>query len=377
MKIAMIAGSKIPSRTANSIQTLKMTQGMMSLGHTLRVYVPGRTAKVSWDRIAQHYGLQNKIDIRWLPSKPWLRRYDFGVQALHQALEWGADLIYTRLPQAAAYASWRGVQTIYEIHDMPGGRFGPLLFRAYLRGGNASKLVIITNALANDLKIKYNIPDQPGFTVIAPDGVDLERYEDLPTPRKARQSLGLPQRFTVGYTGHLYLGRGIGLILKLALRLPDIGFLVVGGEPEDVSRLKTQANDSGLSNVTVLGFMSNQELPHYQAACDVLLMPYQNHVAASSGGDISRYLSPMKMFEYLACGRAILASDLPVLQEVLIHEENALILRADDAAAWEKALRQLSADPDFRARLGTGARNSAQKFSWVARAEHILSEVGA
>jgi glycosyltransferase involved in cell wall biosynthesis len=236
-------------------------------------------------------------------------------------------------------------------------------------------LVAITRALADDINTKYNVPNQPGFTVIAPDGVDLDRYKELPAPRKARQLLGLPQRFTAGYTGHLYPGRGIGLILRVAARLPEFGFLVVGGEPEDVTRLKTQVDDGGLNNVAVFGFLSNKELPLYQAACDALLMPYQIRVAASSGGDISRYLSPMKMFEYLASARAILASDLPVLQEVLIHEENALILRADDEAAWDKALRKLSADPDYKARLGAGARESAQKFSWTARVEKILGDL--
>jgi glycosyltransferase involved in cell wall biosynthesis len=375
MKIALIAGSKIPSRTANSIQTMKMAQGIMSLGHSVRLYVPRRTANVSWDEIAQHYGVQNKIDIHWLSALPRLRSYDFGIRALHQALGWDADLIYTRLPQAAAYASWRGVPTIYEIHDIPGGRFGPLLLRTFLRGGNARRLVVITHALADDIRTTYHHPNQPGFTVIAPDGVDLERYKDLPAPRKARQLLGLPERFTAGYTGHLYPGRGIDLILRVASRLPEFGFLVVGGEPEDVTRLKHKVDEGGLKNVTVFDFLSNKELPLYQAACDALLMPYQTRVAASSGGDISRYLSPMKMFEYLACGRVILASDLPVLQEVLVHEENALILPADDEAAWEKALRKLGADPDYKVRLGTRARESAQKFSWTARAENILSDL--
>lgn len=375
MNIALIAGSKIPSRTANSIQTMKMAQAMMALGHAVHVYVPGRTPNESWDEIAVHYGLQNKIDIHWLSVIPRLRGYDFGVRAVHLALRRRADVLYTRLPQAAAYASWRGFPTIFETHDMPGGRIGPFLLQAFLRARNAYRLVVITHALADDVKTKYSPPSKPGFTVIAPDGVDLERYKDLPAPRRARQLLGLQQRFTVGYTGHLYLGRGIGLILRVASRLHEFGFLVIGGEPEDVSRLKVQVDEAGLKNVTVFGFLSNKDLPLYQAACDGLLMPYQAHVAASSGGDISRYLSPMKMFEYLACGRAILASDLPVLQEVLIHEKNALILPSKDEIAWEKALRKLSSDPDFRARLGIEARDSAHKFSWTARAEKILRDL--
>jgi glycosyltransferase involved in cell wall biosynthesis len=120
------------------------------------------------------------------------------------------------------------------------------------------------------------------------------------------------------------------------------------------------------------GFVPNAELPQYQAACDVLLMPYQRQVAASSGGDISRYLSPMKLFEYLACERPIVSSDLPVLQEVL-NPENAILLPGDDIDAWAAALQTLEADADLRRRLASRARQDAQQYTWEARAKKILS----
>ena len=90
-------------------------------------------------------------------------------------------------------------------------------------------------------------------------------------------------------------------------------FLIVGGEPQDVENLRQRVRVIGLKNVILTGFVPNARLPLYQAACDVLLMPYQRQVAASSGGDIARYLSPMKLFEYMACERPIISSDLPVL----------------------------------------------------------------
>jgi len=129
----------------------------------------------------------------------------------------------------------------------------------------------------------------------------------------------------------------------------------------------------GLKNVILTGFVPNAELPRYQAACDVLLMPYQRQVAASSGGDISRYLSPMKLFEYLACERPIVSSDLPVLREVL-HAGNSILLPCDDTDAWVSALQKLEIDAGLRQRLATQARLDAQQYTWEARAEKILSE---
>jgi glycosyltransferase involved in cell wall biosynthesis len=124
----------------------------------------------------------------------------------------------------------------------------------------------------------------------------------------------------------------------------------------------------------VTGFVPNAELPLYQAACDALLLPYQRRVAASSGGDIAAYLSPMKLFEYLACGRAILASDLPVLGEVL-NPANALILPGEDAQAWAQALLDLRADPVRRQALGEQARRDASAYTWERRAAGILDGI--
>jgi glycosyltransferase involved in cell wall biosynthesis len=127
----------------------------------------------------------------------------------------------------------------------------------------------------------------------------------------------------------------------------------------------------GLHNLILTGFVPNAELPIYQAACEVLLMPYQTQVAASSGGDIGRYLSPMKLFEYLACGRAILASDLSVLQEIL-NPQNAVILPRDDLDAWVEALITLRDDIPRRMALGAQARQDAEMYTWEKRASRIL-----
>jgi glycosyltransferase involved in cell wall biosynthesis len=253
--------------------------------------------------------------------------------------------------------------------------------------------VVITRALAADLQARFGasidrrtVPEagKSLFTVIAPDGVDLERYACLPDPTQARRLISKsdripagqrlllqPGRFIAGYTGHLYPGRGVQLLLDLAGRLPEMSFLIVGGEPTDVARLRSQAEASRLVNILLTGFVPNADLPLYQAACDVLLMPYQQRVQASSGGDIARYLSPMKLFEYLACQRPILSSDLPVLQEVL-NSQNAVLLPGDDPAAWAAALHNLRSSPELCRRLAEGARQDADAYTWEGRARRIL-----
>jgi glycosyltransferase involved in cell wall biosynthesis len=226
------------------------------------------------------------------------------------------------------------------------------------------------------MELELGLPLNPPFTLIAADGVDLSRYANLPAAPQARLRLaafqGRQSCFTAGYTGHLYAGRGGEQIIEMAERLPEITFLLAGGEPSDVARLQAQVETRKLDNVIMTGFIPNADLPLYQAACDVLLMPYQAHVAASSGGDIAPYLSPMKLFEYLACGRAILSSDLPVLREVL-NPKNAVLLQPDDIAAWAAAVQALQNDPGRCEGLGKQARRDASLYTWEARARAILA----
>jgi len=393
MKIAVIAPTHIPARRANTLQVMKMAQALASLGHDVRLAAPGpepvqgrdTTPDLFWESLARHYGLRRRFPVYWLGSNPRLRRYDFSLHAVGWARSWNAELIYTRLPQAAAVSSQLGMKTVFEIHDLPQGNLAPVLFRCFIRGKGACRLVVITQALAVDLEHRLGAPLTRPFTIVAPDGVDLERYADLPSSAQARKQLMLeghmppgrdfsPEKFIAGYSGHLYPGRGTALLLELAGRLPEITFLIVGGEPQDVAALQERIRNQDLENVILPGFVPNADLPRFQAACDVLLMPYQQQVAASSGGDISRYLSPMKLFEYMACERAIISSDLPVLQEVL-NIDNATLLPGDDIDAWIKALKGLQISPETRQRLARKARQDANLYTWESRAVRILEGI--
>ena len=390
MKVAVIAPTIIPARKANTFQVMKMTQAFTTLGHQVQLIIPDETeldqgADRSWDSLAKHYGLQNQFPMVWLPIRSKLRKYDYAWRAVHWARRWGADVIYTRLPQAAALAANQKQATIFEIHDYPLGTMASWLLRLFLRGREAHCLVVISQVLAADLFEDYHISHNTLSTKVLPDGIDLQRYRDLSPPEKSRELLFAklktenqdlvyqfsPNVFTAGYTGHLYPGRGVSLILDIATGIPEINILIVGGEPRDVNRVQRWVSERDLENVTLTGFVPNADLPRYQAACDVLLMPYQTHVSASSGGDIGRYLSPMKLFEYMACGRVICSSDLPVLQEVL-SPEIAILLPPEDSDAWVTAIQKLKDDPTIRDDMSRRAKAAAKEYSWEDRAEKML-----
>lgn len=365
MKIVAIAGSTVPSDTANSLQVMKACQALVQIGHEVTLLVPG--SRHSLIDLQMHYGLQTEFPIEWRSSSS---RRMFTWDSVRRARALKADLIYSWFPQSAVFGLLRGMPTVFEIHIQPTGMFGPFWHRAFATLRRRKRVVSITRALVNRLERDFHMRFPADEVVIAPNGVDLERFDSLPDPITARRQAGLRETPTVMCTGHLYAGRGLDLFLALAKSLPQAQFVWVGGRLEDIETWQQKVESN---NVVFTGFIPNRDLPLYQAAADVLLMPYGRSIMGSSGtADSAAVASPMKMFEYMAAARAILSSDLPVIREVL-NEKNAVFCEPDNVGDWKREIEALLNDHPRRMRLGEQARQDVQGYTWVARAQRIMN----
>ena len=378
MNIVAIAGSTIPSDTANSIQVMKACSALVQLGHRLTLLVPdnrGQSAvgsrQSSIVNLKAHYGLQTDFPIEWLASAS---RRMFTWQSVQRARALQPDVLYTWFPQSAVFGLLYKIPTVFEIHIQPTGLFGPAWHKAFAILRGRKRLISITRALVDVLERDFHIRMNQADVVIAPNGVDLERFASLPsTPELARRQLNLPSAPTVMCTGHLYAGRGADLFLALAKSIPQAHFVWVGGRPEDVAAWKGRAATQNIPNLTFTGFIPNQNLPLYQSAADVLLMPYSRSILGSSGtADSANVASPMKMFEYMAAGRAIVTANLRVIREVL-NEKNAVFCEPDDVGDWRLEIEGLLRDETRRVALGRQAKEDAKGYTWLARAERILN----
>ncbi len=372
MKIACITTSVIPSNTANSIQAMKVCHALKELEQDVQLWIPDYQ-RADWGKLAHVYGLRTPFAVYWLPFLRPLKQYDFCWRSVAAACRWGAQVIYTWSLQAAVFALLRGKTVVMEFHDFPMGKLGPLLFRRYLKGEKRLTLCT-TRALVEGLEQTYDFHFRQKNLQIAPNGVELERYASLPVPAQARRSLGFADKLTVGYSGHFYPGRGMEVLLELAQALAHIQFLWMGGRTEDIAPWKERLEELSIRNVVITGFIPNSQLPGYQAAADILLMPYNRAISGSSGGNIARVINPMKMFDYLASGRAIIASDIPVFHEVL-NEKNALFCEPESAQEWVQAVARLAQDESLRSNLGRQAQKDAAQYSWNQRASTTLKKL--
>ncbi len=374
MKIALITNSRIPSLTANSIQAMKVAQALMQLGHDVRMYAPAETEPATQESLLAHYGLRLVPRLELLPSIKRLKRLDFILHAQRAAKKFGAELIYTWLPQSAALGAWSGYPVVLEMHADNSGRLGVWWMRQFWKSNGHKLMTVTTSALRNALERSTNFQFKDEAVLLAPNGVELEKYDGLPNPAEARHQLNLPEGLTVGFTGHIYPGRGADLLFELAKQMPQVNFLWVGGTPELVEFWRSKLTEAKMTNVTMTGFVKHESIPLYQAAADILLMPYSRSIEASSGQDIAEVINPMKMFEYMAAGRAIVSADLPSIREVL-NVGCAVLVETGNFEKWKMEIESLLADEPRRLALGAQARKDVERLTWVKREEMVMERV--
>ncbi len=203
---------------------------------------------------------------------------------------------------------------------------------------------------------------------VAPDAVDIAMFDTGVGKEDARRTLALPlDKHIVLYTGTIdEPWKGVGTLYDAMQKLDDTYVcLIVGGKPhyvEEFNRLYPS-----MQNVLLIGHRPHNEIPLYLKAADVLVLPN------SAKSETSRIAtSPMKLFEYMAAHRPIVASDLPSIREIL-NEQNALFVTPDDTVALARGIRTIAENSAQGTVLAEQARHDVERYTWDKRAEHLLA----
>jgi len=372
MRIAYLSESAIPSREANSVHVMKMCQAFAKQGHEVTLY-----SRVGMEPVSDwhaHYGVRPSFEIIRCRQPRWRRAgkvvYGWRV-ARAMAQRPRSDLLYGRQAFGLAASARFGIPIVLEVHGLASGLPLRLTHRWLMRQPNFVRLVVITEALKRDVLslFPWLAPEQ---VRVAPDGADL------PDPGPVAMDLafrGRPDCLQVGYLGQLFRGKGMEVIVPLAQRLPDVDFHVAGGTPEDLAFWKQKC--SSISNLKLHGYIAPGQTEAFRGAMDVLLAPTQPWVGkAGGGGDLARWISPIKIFEYMASRKPVVASDLPVLREVLSDGVNALLVQPDDPEAWVGAIQRLGKDDRLREALADRAyQDLATHYTWEQRAASVLQGI--
>jgi glycosyltransferase involved in cell wall biosynthesis len=277
-------------------------------------------------------------------------------------------------------ASWLGVPTVFELHSIPiqptQRRFLPLLAKA----PGLRRVVVISQALHQVIEAEYpSIARRP--IVVAHDAVDIARFAIPESREEARRQLGLPEAVTiVGYTGRLSPGKGVHTLLAAA-RGASFTTCIVGGNPDDPSDLLYKYREEYQSpEIIFVGHQPPAKIPLYLRAFDIVVAPFTREPVSqftvkgkALAYDISGVMSPLKIFEYMASSTPMVVSDLPVLREVLVPGETAVMIPPADPQALGQALHQLIQDTSRANGLSERAREMVHSYTWEARAWNIFA----
>lgn len=368
MKIVYIAESIIPSQSANSIHVMKMCQALVSNGHEVVLLVPDKADKsIKTENIYDFYGVKKRFEIIKLPF--WGGKIGFIIflfWSVAKAKKEKPDLVYTRFLYACFLGLIMRIPIVYEIHSSFTAKKDKIIF-SLINKNKLKKIVVISRSLRDYLIEKHKIPENK--ILVAPDGADPILADLKPIEIKNNSELN------IGYVGHLYKGRGIDAIAEMAKKCPWAEFHIIGGLPEDVDYWKKELVQQ--KNIIFYGHIPHKEVYKYMLAFDALIAPYQEKVCVYGGdSDTSKWMSPLKIFEYMAAGKVILSSDLPALKEILRHGENSLLASPTNVDKWILNLEQIKTDISLREGLGKVARQEFEdKYTWKSRADFILKNL--
>lgn len=371
-RVIYVGSPELFSKGASAVHVMKMCQAMGRLGVSTELLL---SSNHNEDELRRYYGVQNNFKIKKLPyfKNTTLRNIVHGVLAsiYTRSRRKDFDLTVTRNIVYAYLATvFFKIPTVYDAHH-PLVKGAGYLFDSFKDSKYLVKFSTNSGGLA-DIYINRGLP--PEKLVVAHNGVDLESYRSLPAKEEARAELGLPAlKKIVCYSGNIYEGRGMELLIQSALKLKDVLFLIVGGLDSDVDRLRGIVDTKNARNVELTGFVPHTSVPLYLGAADVLVMPYTPEITIKGGTVAKDFTSPIKLFEYMAAGKPIVASSIPSVAEVLQDGRNALLVEAGSGESLYLGIQKVLDNPEFAEGIARGAMNDVKMYTWEERCRKLLS----
>lgn len=371
MKIYYVVNARLPNKKAYGIQVAKMCEAFVEAGANLELVIP-RT-RASETSLKDFYRLRASIPTKILPGLDWYAggRVPFllasvffmkiaGLYLLWKRLSGERFIIYTVDMDTFSFTNLPLFgKTFAEMHDTKSSNF---LTRFFFR--NVSGIIATNEEIKRSLRDTFNIPDEK--FIVEPNGVDLKLFEQVPSREEARKQLGIAQDSKVAlYIGRFFDWKGLGILIDSAKLSPSIKWFAVGGTEREFTSATNRIDIP--ANLHIAGECALEQVPIWSAAADALLI-----LGTKENERSYRYTSPMKAYEYMAAGRAIVASRTPALESIF-SEESAVWYEPDNAEDLARSAARACAKPSLEMVRGNLAR--ARIHSWEARATRIFKHI--
>ena len=368
MKICYLANTAVPSTTASAIQIIKMCESFSKLKHKVLLI----TSNASDKKVFNFYGVKAKFQIRKLKKYNkfplGLKYYLFSLSSIIESLNFKPDIYITRNFFTSFLLTILGKKNILELHH--GIEIEGRIVRFIVKNLNFFNyksllmLVAITNSVKNYYQKKFLI--NTNKIIVAPSGTSIENkfFNNISKNKK---------RLNIGYFGSLYKSRGVDLILKLS-RMDRENKYFIFGNLKNYENIKNKYHQH---NLHLNDYLPYKSVPKNILKMDVLLMPYQEKiVAAGNIGNIIDFTSPLKLFDYIACGKIIISSQVQVLEEILKEKKNVIFIKNfNNVYAWKNEIQKIKFLNDKRFIISQNNFKLSKNYKLKERAQRILDSL--
>jgi glycosyltransferase involved in cell wall biosynthesis len=366
MKICYLANTGMPSRNASAIQIVKMCEAFSKLNSDVTLI----TTNASRGNIFNYYDIKTKFKLKKIKCfKKFplgIKFYLFSIFSIIESLKSKPDIYITRNFFTCFLLILLKKKTIIELHhDLKSeSRIVRFIINNFdfLNSKYLLKLIAITKYVKNHYISKYPIKSKK--IIILPSGSSIKENYQYKINKK---------KFNIGYFGSLYKSRGLDLIIKLALIDPKNNYYVYGNK----RNIKISISKKSENNLYLNDYIPYKNISKILLNMDLLLMPYTSSITvAGDVGDITKFTSPLKLFDYLCVGRPIICSNFNVLKEIIANNKNAIFVKNyKNAFAWRKEITKLINNREKMKIISKNNYKLSKKYSHIARASKILDLV--
>lgn len=367
MKMVYFMFARMPTELAHGVQIAHMCEAFAHAGLEVELVLPRRKNSIT-QNLFDFYGVKQVFVVTYLPVLDFVgwSRWGYYLSDLSflLAVKWytwrkRVDIFYTR----DLFAGWLFSGHVLELHALP-ARSGAVVSWLWRR---AAAWLIKTSYIEKAL-VEHGVTAKGIY--IAKNGVDLQAFADLPSKSEARSRFGLSDtKIIVMYVGSFFTHawKGVDVLLEAKRYLSDsVQIVLVGGSPADVMRVRSSYPGS---DIYATAHVPNKEVPSWLKAADILVLPNKKGYEESE-----RCTSPLKLFEYLASGVPVVASDLPSIREIVTEREVSFVT-PNNPQALAEGIQELLENSKLSAQQVAAAEEKVKAYTWDAQARGILEHL--